>query len=353
MNVDTQEERIKQVEESVSKHSIELATRAPEVESAKVNKYGDQPRLSDASIRRMNSILHGLPKEADNDLIATVIAIGESIGIVLYKEEVCDAVRLISRVPTSAKPPPVLVTFERPFLRDNFLRRKIDLPKTEKFADLYINADEPTDVRRRKGLFRRIANAAREDGKLVIMRNDWISIGDDVFGPNDIGKIPMEYMPKDYQASSLPVPPSVNTQVDKNPSSTNQGKPTSPTVPEKICLTKAGLIFSGETAYLSNMSRADFVYDGTPYSSSEQGFHHLGAAHHLDFDLAERILKEHNTTRIKAMSHEYPRSLEWERIGPHKMYDLNREKFKQNPHLRARLIATAPHRLIEASVDQR
>ena len=45
---------------------------------------------------------------------------------------------------------------------------------------------------------------------------------------------------------------------------------TSPTVPEKIRLTKAGLIFSGHTAYLSNHARAEFEIEGTPYTSSEQ-----------------------------------------------------------------------------------
>ena len=69
--------------------------------------------------------------------------------------------------------------------------------------------------------------------------------------------------------------------------------------------------------------------------------------------MAERILKEHRIDKIKELSHEYPRSLEWERISPHKLYELNREKFKQNPTLLARLIATAPHRLIEASIDQK
>ena len=69
--------------------------------------------------------------------------------------------------------------------------------------------------------------------------------------------------------------------------------------------------------------------------------------------MAEHILKEHRIDKIRELSHEYPRSPEWERMAPHKIYELNREKFKQNPHLRARLIETTPHRLIEASIDQK
>ena len=351
--VNTQEDRLKQVEETISKHTIELATRSnrlPEAESDNVNKYGDQPRATDASTRRMNIVLHGAKKGADNDLIAYVIALGDSIGVFVYKEEI----RLATRTSSSARPPPVLVSFVHPFLRDSFLRNKFNLPKTEKYSDIYINADEPTDVRRRNGLYRRVAAAAREDGKLVIMRQDWIGIGDDIFGPTDLGKIPLKYMPRDFLAASNERPSNVEMQDCRVPIlGPNQSKPSSPKIPEEIRLTKAGIIFSGETAFLSNKSRAEFVYDGTPYTSTEQGFHHLGAAHHLDFDLAEKILKEQNTTKIKTLSHDYPRSLEWERIGPHKLYKLNKEKYRQNPELLAKLVATAPHRLIEASVDQR
>ena len=43
---------------------------------------------------------------------------------------------------------------------------------------------------------------------------------------------------------------------------------------------------------------------------------------------------------------------EWERMEPLKLYELNREKNNQNPDLKKRLIATAPHRLIEASTSK-
>ena len=119
------------------------------------------------------------------------------------------------------------------------------------------------------------------------------------------------------------------------------------------CTIYLNVFFSSKKAYLSNQSRADFVYDGTPYASTEQGLHHLGAAHHLDFDLAECILKKDDTGKVKDMSHKYPRSAEWERIAPHKLHNLNREKFKQNPYLRARLISTEPHPLIKALIDKK
>ena len=69
--------------------------------------------------------------------------------------------------------------------------------------------------------------------------------------------------------------------------------------------------------------------------------------------MAEGILKEHRIDKIRELPHEYPRSPEWERMAPHKIYELNREQFKQNPHLRARLIKTAPHRLIESPINQK
>ena len=350
---ETQEARLKQVEEAQSKQTVERAARErrPEATERDVNK---QVGFSEESPRWLNVIMHGIRKEENQDLFSTVISIGDSLGMTVYKEDIRDVYRLPNRNPNSARPPHVLVTFDRPYLRNNFLRRKYDLSKVEKYSDVYLNADEPMELRRLKGLYRRIATAARSAGETVVMGQDWIKIGNTTYLPTEIDQIPTVFMPLDFPVTAVTQAAKMDTQEGSTAGRqmTSAGS-TSPSIPEKIRLTTAGLIFSGPTAYLSNHARAPFVYDGTPYTSSEQGFHHLGAAHHLEFDVAERILKEDDIAKIRELSHEYPRSPGWERIAPHKLYELNRAKFNQNPHLRARLIATAPHRLIEASIDKK
>ena len=112
------------------------------------------------------------------------------------------------------------------------------------------------------------------------------------------------------------------------------------------------MLFSGPSAFPSNLSPADFIFDKTPYTSTEQGYQHLFASHHLEFDIAEKIMKTTKTWDIKKLTENITPDLEWERIAPHKLFQLNKAKYDQNPALRKRLIETAPHRLIEASTSK-
>ena len=352
---EAQEARLKQVEEAQSKLVIERASREsrPEAAVTNINNYGARAGPSEESPRWLNIIVHGICKEVSEDLFSIVISIGDCLGMTVYREEIRDVYRLPNRDPKSARAPPILVAFNRPFLRNNFLRRKYDLAKVDKYSGVYLNADEPMETRRLKGLLRRVATAARSAGETVFMGQDWIKIGDITYLSTEIDQLPTVFMPHDFPITAITQAAKLDTQDATTVPKLITGAPTSPSVPEKIRLTTAGLIFSGPTAYLLNHAKVPFVYDGTPYTSSEQGFHHLGAAHHLEFEVAERILKTDDIAKIRELSHEYPRSPGWERLAPHKLYELNREKFTQNPHLRARLIATAPHRLIEASIDQK
>ena len=174
----TQDARLKQVEEGLSKQQIERPSRVarPEMDDVNVNKYGGQAGSSQESPRWLNVILHGIRKESDLDLVSFVISIGDALGMTVYKEDIRDVYRLSNRDPKSDRLPPVLVSFNRPYLRNNFLRRKFDLTKFAKFSDIYINADEPLETHRRKGLYRRIATAARSAGETVSMGQDWIKM---------------------------------------------------------------------------------------------------------------------------------------------------------------------------------
>ena len=122
----------------------------------------------------------------------------------------------------------------------------------------------------------------------------------------------------------------------------------------KIRLTKCGLTFSGPTALPSNMNYADFVFEGQPYSSSQQGIQYLNTMHHKVPEIAAKFLATHETkiiNLIKDISHDIPKSDEWKKLAPTKLWDLMGAKFTQNPPLMKELLDTAPYKLIEASMD--
>ena len=118
-------------------------------------------------------------------------------------------------------------------------------------------------------------------------------------------------------------------------------------------LTKAGLCFSGPTAFPSNMSRSELVFEGQDYTSAEQGIQHLNAGHHLVFNIAETILRTHEAKEIKKISHDIPKSEEWNKIAPTKLWELTDAKYYQNPELMEMLLDTAPYQLVEASIDDK
>ena len=68
---------------------------------------------------------------------------------------------------------------------------------------MYINPDEPIEIRRNKATFRKLAYNARQDGKTV--RNDWIQIDDTTYYIPDLDKIPDAYKPSMNRVTSTKV----------------------------------------------------------------------------------------------------------------------------------------------------
>ena len=187
----------------------------------------------------------------------------------------------------------------------------------------------------------------------MVYRGKWIKIEDVTYLASEINKIPVEYKP-DQQGGKPDKPVKVD-RIDAAGAEASgddpdaQGYIYGPNVNMK--LTKAGLTFSGPTAFVSNLSLCDFVFKGQPYSSSEQGLQHLNAVHNNAPEIARKILKTTCAKTIKTMSHDIPKSDTWRKLSPGVLLELNEAKYDQNPPLLKKLVETAPHKLVEASID--
>ena len=183
------------------------------------------------------------------------------------------------------------------------------------------------------------------DGQVVVIRDDCIQIDEDEFKISEVERIPEKYRVNITQPQASKRPDTAT--------STEKGAATPRLKRIKIKMTKAGLTFSGPSAYMSHMHRCSFTFKKTPYSSVEQGYHHLHAQFEDDPEIAAKIMATYEPIEIKDISSALPKCDGWNRVAPRFMWVLNEAKYEQNPKLKRQLIETAPVLLTEASVDSK
>ena len=336
----------------------------PDTNVNRGNKHGGPHevniRLDD---QRHNLVFKGLPQALEAELEPHILQICTALSIIAYPSDIESITIMKQRDLTIKKPPPVLVAFNQLHVRSALLRLKPKLGTIPRYVSVFINPYEPIEFRRNKATFRKIAYKAQQDGKIVLVRNEWIQIDEYVYYVADLDKIPDQYKP-------TPMPNTNELESGKNcdpvqPMEETNGaagsappklplKPRSRTktyIRIKIKLTKAGLTFSGPSAFLSHMYNCDFTFDNTPYTSVEQGLHHIHATHDLEFEMAETIMDLYNAVDIKDVAKSLSDSEEWNKMAPKVLQQLNQAKYDQNPDLKQKLIETAPHPIVEATVD--
>ena len=122
-------------------------------------------------------------------------------------------------------------------------------------------------------------------------------------------------------------------------------------MPKIICFHLIG----EPNGYLSNWYPSPFTLDGIAYSSVEQYMMHRKALTFRDPDTAQAILSTNDPGKIKALGRSvrnYDDTL-WNGIRQIIVYRGLLEKFRQNPDLRDQLLATVPHTLAEAAMQDK
>ena len=350
-------------------------------------------RLAEAgqSPKRMNIVIEGIGNNEDPYVI--VIAIAAEIGITLFKQDLTMVNRMRRRDARDSRPCPVIVGFVHPHIRDNFLQKKKLLQRSMRFDKIWINADEPIEVRRLKSEFRRIAYRARQEGEIVYFNHQYIKIGDSIYYEQNLHDVPQRFKPQEIgrmRNSDEPfqfrkvqpqtthtatrVDPTTVTETENAPvrqrpprqvttgleAATNLDLPvpapppalypnTDPNV--KIRLTQSGLCFSGRSAFLSNQYERYFVYEDIDHRTIDHGFFFKKAMCYKRPDLADKIRETVSPTDAKDYVRDLELNPEWERVKVPTLTALFEARMSQHQDLREALHATAPHRLVEASRD--
>ena len=169
----TQTARIQQLEDNMGRQAASMLNRnQPDVYPTRPNQYGgaqsDQSKQFDQ--RKQNLVFEGIDNMTDIETIAYILQIASELGIVAYKSDI-DMITRMKRRDDSTRPMPVLVTFAQQRIRSAILRNKFRLADIERFSKVFINLDEPIEIRRAKAVFRRIGYKARQDGCFVQIRD--------------------------------------------------------------------------------------------------------------------------------------------------------------------------------------
>lgn len=121
--------------------------------------------------------------------------------------------------------------------------------------------------------------------------------------------------------------------------------------PEKVRIRSTknkGLAFFSEWAYLSNMHRAPFMYDGKRFTSAEQCFQVEKAAFHKRWTTANKIIVTDDAYKCKKEGDKVETNNEWLGAREAVMKNVVRQKFVQNEVLLKKLVDTGKARLYEA-----
>ena len=175
--------RIKSLEEHASVAAAEKENRTrPDVDRSWYKQYGGaHAGPSGMNTRRSSIIIHGLDDTKDDDLMEKVLDICQAIKAIIFSSDIDAITRLGNPDSKTAKSVPVRVTFQQIYMRDKIMRKKKTLFSMPKFATIFINPDEPPEIRRNKGIFRRVSAKARSDGKDVLYRGEWIKIDETTY----------------------------------------------------------------------------------------------------------------------------------------------------------------------------
>ena len=117
----------------------------------------------------------------------------------IYATEIEQVIRLNHRDVNNKKAGLVLATITRVILCDNILQYKGKLMGDVNFGQLFINTDEPLEVRKAKCLLRKAAYNAKKMGDSLTFKHDQITINDVIYTTSDTEKIPRKYLIADSQ----------------------------------------------------------------------------------------------------------------------------------------------------------
>ena len=333
--------------------------------------------------QKLNVIIEGLAESEDENLPEKITKLCEKLGVKINPSDIGSAWRLIRRVPLGNKPNPVKVCLTNFNVKERIMKSKSTLNENPDMQHIWINHDETTAVRRAKGRARFITSYSRKKGSQVQITPRGIVLDNVFYTYDNLDRIPSIYIPptslqlpvhtgatnekhrpnntevvnKAINQDEVPVTPRRSQRpidlLQPMPIATNvrQSPPKVPRTkkPQKMRLTRSGLVYSGPSAIFSHLYKANFTIDDTPYNSVEQKLQYEKAMMAHDMQSAETIMNTSDTWKIKQIGDRVKVTKEYIDNRLHIARVGNEAKFRDNPDLMEVLLDTGELILIEGA----
>ena len=298
MKLSTQDDNIRKLQSTVDDCvaanlalKVEQNTRREQAPVHGISTNMAAPTRKPVDSARRNLMIEGLPGEDEGAIYANFLRITSAIKVIIYKSDIEGLSRLPRRDSGNKTPGPVLVTMKRAVLRDNILKNKSALMEDPDMSGVFINANKTKEVRIAKSILRKTAYNAKQDNIDVEYRHNRVRITETWYTTDDIRKLPAKYSVATKNKATATGGKDVNTKELETPlgAQTLETSQFQLRKGEKIRLTKAGLLFSGPSAFPSNMFYAPIKVGNIDHDCNEQSYQYDKAKDHGFDDLAEEI----------------------------------------------------------------
>ena len=291
--------------------------------SKKVDQYDWNFELKNREEKRSNLCIDGIPEDIKCDLEQVVNELFQDLELNFTVREVCQSIYRKGQVVNAGnkpKPRPVIVRFDGPFRKKQIFQNLRKLNGKAKWRNVFINDDLTRNQAEKMKDLRAINGYAKSLGKDSKIKGTKLVVEGKSFGLDETDQVP----------SDIRIEKAKNIEI----------------------MNGEGIAFQGHHSFLSNMSKAEFEYEGKQFKSVEVGYQYMRACANDCHDEASKIRKESDAYSAKRTSHKFKDNEKWLNSREKIMKELITAKFTQNEDLKKKLLQTGNKKLFECTEDK-
>lgn len=263
-----------------------------------------------------NLVLNGVPEKDGENCIATATSYIKHIDPNFIENHIVNAYRLGRKGGSAGKYRTLLVKFKDSAMKDEIVRKKTVLKNRKDLAKFHCNDDLAPSVRKARQEMREIVRYATKNGYPdARTTGNKLYIGDKTYYEDELYMLPAE-----LQMSNIKTRP-----------------------------IGGGIGFQSEYSYLSNFFPCQIKMHQSVFSCSEQAFFYHKAIICEREDIAMKLKEMDDPAKIKYKGDRILTCEAWEKSKKDVMRKVLREKFTQNPELKAKLLGTSGLPLLECT----